>query len=138
MQARVGEGEGAGVEDGVAMEQEVEVEDARAVARFGGAVASEVAFDAEEMIEEGGGLERGFDGEGGIDVVILVGRAADGAGFAEGGELEEACGGEMCDAIDGGAECELALAEIGAEGDVGGRSHGEILRAGGKCARAGE
>jgi hypothetical protein len=71
----VGDVEVGFVEDEVSIEQNVEIESARAVGNSGGAVAAEFALDGEEGGEEGSGGEIGFEGDDGVDKARLIGKA---------------------------------------------------------------
>jgi hypothetical protein len=69
-------------EDEIAIEEDVEVEGAGAVAKAGCAVAAEFALDGEEIFEEGARGEVGFEGDDGVEEAGLVGET-DGLGGVE-------------------------------------------------------
>jgi hypothetical protein len=121
VQGGVGEGELGCLQDLVGVEKEVEVDDAGAFGRGGGAVAAHGVFDGEEAVEEVERGKRGFEEGGGVEEARLV-EIADGVSGVEGGD-----GGDMAEvgeATEGFAEVGFGRAveggEIGAEGDGGG------------------
>jgi len=112
----VGQDEFWCVEDGVAEEQEVKVDDAGAVGDGGGAVAAHLLLNGEEGGEKLGGRERGAQERGRVEKVWLV-EVADGGGVVERRDfLHFAKGAQV---FDGGAEIGFAVSEVGAEGDGG-------------------
>ncbi len=112
---------------GAGVEQEIEVDDARAFGRCGGAVAAHDVLDGEEAVEEVEGRERGIEQGGGVEEVRLV-KVADGGGGVEGGDGGDVA--EVGEAVEGFAEIGVgwseAGGEVGAEGDGGG--HAGVLR----------
>lgn len=117
VQARVRQGESRMVEGGVAVEQQIEVEGAGAPAF--GSDATARFLNGEKGVEQ---IERRKGGEeagDGVEIVLLAGRA-DGGGFVEGGDGVEAGAGQRGEGGEGGFEVRVTVAEIGAQGDVGG------------------
>jgi hypothetical protein len=106
------EGESVGGEDEVVKEDEVEVDEAGAVAGFVGAVSAEGAFDIQEDGHEGLRREGGLDFDGGVEVIRLVGWAADGGGGAEGGLAEGRGGRKGGDGGDGGGDVGALVLEV--------------------------
>ncbi len=129
MEGGMGEGEVGGLEDGVGVEQEIEVEDARALGWSVGAVAAHGVFDREELVEEDVWGEGSFEEGGGVEETRLV-EIAYRVGGVEGGD-----GGDMAEGGEAGeglAEVGFGRAvgggEVGAEGDGGG--HAQCNRVG--------
>ena len=83
-EARVRDDETGAADDEIAVEQDVEVEGARAVGEAVGAVAAEVLFDEEQGAEQFEWGEIGFEGGGGVEKAGLVGES-DGRGGVERG-----------------------------------------------------
>jgi hypothetical protein len=72
--------------------QDIEVDGARAVEKAGGAVAAELALDAEKGRQEGGGGKVCFEGDDGVDETRLV-VDSDGRGGIEGRPAGDAADG---------------------------------------------
>ncbi len=87
--AGMGKLEGWRVEDHVAVEEHIEVEGARAVGNAVGAVAAEAVLNGQQSFEEGLGLEAGFEGDGGVEKLRLIG-VADGLGGVVGRSRDDA------------------------------------------------
>ena len=85
-EARVGHGQTGGVLHEMAGVENVEVERTRGVVRAAGGAAV-LAFECGEVVEEEGGVEGGFDFDHGIEEGGRIGRAVDGDGFVEGGDV---------------------------------------------------
>lgn len=114
-------------EDEIAIEEDVEIESARAVGECGSAVAAEVALDGEEGIEEIARGERGFKSENGVEKAGLIG-VSDGSGgverraghnAAESGETRGGCG-------ESGLRRTGRTGQIGAEGNDGTRHFSSV------------
>ena len=116
VQAGMGQDEFWRGEHDVAVEEDVEVDDAGAVGDGGGAVAAHLLLDGEKCSEELLRRERGAQQSGGIEEVRLV-EVADGGGVVEGGDFFYFAEGAQM--FDGGAEIGFAVAEVGAESDGG-------------------
>jgi hypothetical protein len=110
----VGDVEVRFVENQGAEQQDVEVQGAGAVGNAGGSVAAELALDAEERGEEGGGREVSFEGDGGVDEAWLIGKS-DGGGGIEGRQADDAADG--AEAVDGCGE--RGFRRTGGAGNVG-------------------
>lgn len=116
----MGHGEVLGYEGELVVEEEVEVDDARALEWYADTVAAHGGLDGEESLQEDVGKERGFEEGGGVEEVGLV-EIADGGGAVEGGGSGDAAqGGQAAEGffevLGRGAE---GAGEIGAEGDGG-------------------
>ncbi len=116
VQAGVGQDKLGRVEDGIAVEQDVEVDDAGTVGDGGGAVAAHLLLDGEEGGEELGGWEWSAQQGGGVEEMRLI-EVADRGGVLEGRDLLHFA--EGAHVFDGGAEIGFAVSEVGAEGDGG-------------------
>jgi len=103
----VGESEVRGCEDFVAVEEQIEVDDAGAFWWGCGAVAAHLLFDGEEGLEEVFGGEICFEEGGGVEEVGLV-KVADGGGVVEGGDFGD--GAEVGEVFEGGVEVGGAVA----------------------------
>lgn len=103
----------------VGVEEEVEVDGAVGVFGVVG-VSAEAGLDFAEAVVEGFGVEGDLEGEDGVEEVGCVGWHVDGGGLVEGGEADHADAGGADDVVDGLDDVGLAVAEVGAEGDVGG------------------
>ncbi len=121
-EARMGDFEAGFAEDEIAVEENVEIEGARAIGNTGGAVAAEVAFDEENGAKQFERRQSGFESDNGVEEAGLISEA-DGRGgvdrgagrdAAEGGEAHGRCG-ERDFRRAGGA------GQVGAKGDVGER-----------------
>ncbi len=105
------------VDNAVAVQKEVEVE--RPGAPVFVSAAAETVLDDLEGAEESAGGEAGFDPGDGVEEAGLVG-LADGGGIEEGADAEKAQARKFGEETEGGFEVGAAVAEVGAEGDVGG------------------
>lgn len=103
-----------------AVEEQIEVDDARSFGWGGGAVAAHGVLDGEQAVEEIEGKDVGFQQGGGVDEARLVG-VADGIGLVELGDGFEAA--EVVEPANGfaqvvGGATESGL-QVGAESDGG-------------------
>lgn len=109
------------MKDEVSVEQDVEIEGARAIEYAGRAVAAEFALDEEERVEERGRGEIGFEGHDSVDEARLRGESHR-RGGVKGGTADDAADGGK--AIDGGGEGSLrrpgGTSDVGAHPDVSG------------------
>jgi len=115
-------------EDEVAVEEEIEVEGARAVGRGGGVVAAEVALDGQERVEDDARSEIGIEGNDGVEEAGLIGEigwGADGRSGVERGAGGDAAvsGEEREDGGERGVGRTSGAGEVGAEGEEG-EGHG--------------
>ena len=113
------------LDDVVAEQQQVEV-DRPWAGRGRCRVAAEGSLDLEQAVEQGPGIEAGFDGRRGVEEVRVGGRYA---AFRYGlGGVETRNGGhapELAQANGRGAQISLSAAQVRAEGDEGARpAHG--------------
>lgn len=112
------------VQDEIAIEEDVEVESARAVGPGGGAVAAKEALDGKKCVEKGTRGEIGFKGNDGVEKARLIGETDRGSGIerrtrpdvSNGRELRERCS-------EGGIGRAGGAGKVGSEGNVGDR-HG--------------
>jgi len=111
-------------EDEVAVEEEIEVEGARAVGEAGGAVAAEEALDGKQGVEEDARGEIGRESNDGVEEAGLGSKArgkTNGGGGVERGVCGDAA--ERGEVREDGGERGVGIAgragEVGAEGDVG-------------------
>jgi hypothetical protein len=103
VQGGVGKGEIGCLHDEIAVEQEVEVDDARAFGWGGGAVSTHGVLDGEEVVEEVEWGESCVEEGGGVEEAGLV-EVANGVGGVEGGY-----GGDVTE----GGEAAEGFAEVG-------------------------
>ena len=106
----MGEGEAGFVDYLAAVEEEIEVDEARLPADA--ADAAHVGFDLEEDIEQVSRRESGFDGDDGIQIRRGIGGAADGGGFDGSGFMCDFDAGDLRQARDGRCEIGGAVAEV--------------------------
>ena len=102
------------VEGGVVVEQDIQVDEARALRK--GLVAAHVGFDLPESGQELMRRKSGFRTEGGVEEPGLI-EVVDGFGFVEARDFFDA-NGVAVEEMDGFAEVVGAVADVGAEGDV--------------------
>lgn len=111
----VGDGEVWLLKDGVAEQQDVEIDGARSVAD--GSDAAEGTFDIEQDREQGTGVERGVDGDDLVQERRLV-EVADRGGFVHRGLLHDFQTSAL-QGCDCSPESGLAVADVGPEAEVG-------------------
>ncbi len=106
------------MKDEIAIEDQVEVERARAVGDSAEPVAAEFLLEGEESAEELEWRERSFKSEGSVEKARLIGDADRCSGIERGAGGDAADGSE---ARNGGGECDIGRArgagKVGAEGD---------------------
>ncbi len=124
-EARMGDFEAGFAEDEIAVEENVEIEGARAIGDACGAVAAEFAFDEENGAKQFEWRQSGFEGDHGVEEAGLI-DDADGRGGVERGARGDAA--ERSETDGGGGERGFGRAggtgQVGAEGDVGERHAG--------------
>ena len=116
-QAGVRDGQARLIHDPVAVEQEVEVDRARAEARALLADPAQHALDGEEAVEQVTRREPRLDRDGAVQKGRLI-RVADWLGLTQrrdGDDLDPGFGAQQ---LDGPADRRLPVAEVGAEADV--------------------
>ncbi len=91
---RVGDIEAGLANDQVSIEDDVEIERARAIGRAGDAVAAEFALEGEKRAEKLEGGEIGFKSDDGIEKARLLGEAGGRGGVERGARRDVADGGE--------------------------------------------
>jgi len=106
--------------DEIVVEENVEIEGARAIGNTGGAVAAEFAFDEENGAKQFERRQSGFESDDCVKETGLISEADGRGGVDRGAGRDAAEGGE---ANGGGGERGFGRAggagQVGAEGDVG-------------------
>jgi len=119
VQARVRHAQAGGVDRLVAVEQQVEVDRARAEARAR-SLAAQGLLDGEQPIQELARRERRLELGRAVQEARLV-QVADGVGLPEGGDGAELDAGLGCEEVERPAERRLPVAEVRAQADEGAR-----------------
>jgi subtilisin family serine protease len=102
----------------ISVEQEIEVERARALGRNALPEAAEPALRLEQQVEQLAGREVGLQGRRAVQEPWLV-EVADRLGLHQGRDRHHLDARRLPEGVQGGANRALAVAEVRAEGDVG-------------------
>ena len=120
-EARVRDDKTSSTDNKVAVEQDVEIEGARAVGDAGGAVAAKVLFDEEQGAKQFDGGQASFEGGGGVEKAGLL-READRRGGVKRGTGKHAT--QRFEARGRGSQSGIrwsgGAGQVGAQSDVGG------------------
>ena len=119
--ARVRNGQLGRFLDQIAVEQDVEIDGARGVAFT--ADPAEFLLDFEQDGQQFLGLQVGLDFGDGIEIRLLIGRAADRIGFVEGGNLRQFDARVLLDRLQGLVEIRLPIAQVTAQSEERGDTH---------------
>ena len=113
---RVGDLEVGLIDDLLVVEQQIEIDGSGGPFLIAG--AAELFFDIEEEAEQFFGAVAAAELGGGVEVIFLLGRAADGRGFDESGVTNDGDEGAVFEQGQGAADVAGAGAEVAAQGDI--------------------